>query len=74
MKVLIKKKFVDLMNSARDPLKKHETLFQKKEKKKKVKCRLQTLDMTAISKWIFSIYNSNSNFPISLPFFLLVNI
>ena len=34
MKVLIKKKFVDLMNSARDPLKKHETLFQKKKKKK----------------------------------------
>ena len=29
-----KQKIVDLMNSARDPLKKHETLFQKKKKKK----------------------------------------
>ena len=35
MKVLLKKKFVGLVNSARNPLEKHETLFSKKEKEKK---------------------------------------
>jgi len=35
MKVLLKKKFVDPINSTRNPLEKHEMLFSKKEKEKK---------------------------------------
>ena len=44
--------FVGPVNSAQDPLKKHESLFSKKKKKKKKKRETLDGDMATVSKWI----------------------